>query len=1830
MADPNQNTPALPSGFTPVQESSTPALPQGFTPVQDEKKKNVDNQTSSSTNSTQSSTTPVSQPTTGSGPDGAGDFLKEANANINKPVDDNLDETGHPKPINTQQYKANETALYDKINKQHIAESSAVKNYNIVEQNNNDGNIKQLHNLYDQLQGNLGPTDASGKQDTGAIQKQIDELRNKPVTHEGLMADGQDARKIILKSPYKTYGEMYDATQKAHKDFTESQSIAQTLKAETDPAIQAKRKDAGYVPDGKDAQGNEYLKLNPIQSFAKGAGDAVNNITIGMMKLNPLIDRATVQDELKHQYIKNNILYPEQPEGIISKVSEVAGGVAPLIAATAIAPEGVGTAIMNAAVFGTGDLGSGMKEGFNEGKSQGMSDIDAYDYAHKFSVEKGITGTILGGTMGLQSKLGSRLLLNEGEESAIKKFAGEQGVLVPTFMSKTLADNLYEKSQGGQKGTFDNVAESGASAFLIGLAGHAIANIPNLPDATRNVFENVMAKNYDRIGMVVDKMSDSGVISPETATNIKNKASAYASLPKDMTPAQEEVAVPIAMKIQANNEVIADNAVVTPTKEKAEIENEGLNRDLHETLGTPLSLDEQQSLGELKLRDKEKGDDGKLKKPLSDVERDLMEHLQARQDYKAPKEPKIVEPTDVGKEAPTKIGKVSIDGHGEDEMTADGKENGTEKANELTDKGKAEAIAQGEQVAKDNPELQVVFHGTTDRTTETAKIVAEKASEVLGKPVKTELQPLLDTWDIGKSEGKVDGSFDEEGWINKPDESPEGGESFNSFAERAKKAYEFLKDHPDNDHAISSSKMERMLTSLDESGGDLDKAKETYLTKLKEENADTKTVDNKGEGGDKGGEKEKGKNKLAESDIKPKSKSETTLDNGHIITTEPITMSDGEDGFKVTIEKPDGTKVDLGKMYPEDIVGEVNKKLRGYDLAATEKPQKEISEETPTEKEAIGKEVTFEHAGTEDLRGKVVSIDKDGNYKIKGDDGINYTKKPSDVSIQTPVTQNVAFAPPFSKEFIEHDIQPLVKSIGGNLKAGYDYIAKRLSPVTGVSEKAQNLIGKALGDRNLAEAKIDGALGQMQKMFDKMDDAARVKFVDNIKTGKQQSTPELQQIADLIKTLDKQLYDEIAKYKPSLNWKEDHFRVLWENPNTGKTGIFSKRPLQGTKGFMNQATLKDMSEGINRGLTPVTTNPIKMFKLAYNDGMKYITAQKMWAAMKDEGLAVFVKNGKDAPNNFVKLDDRLAKVYFPAEKGLVSTGEYYVDEGAGRLLNNYLSVNSGLLGSPIAKGAMEIKNLYTQAELSLSAFHAVAESLEASGSQLALGMRKMINLKDFSGGLKDILTSPAAPKTLFSLGRSAQKLVTDENFKNTELGQGLLKKMPDAEQYVKDFFDGGGKLKMSEDYRVKSLDAMKDAANKDNYIGAAIRALPALNDLVLNPLFNHYIPALKVGMFMKEFPVALAENKGRIDRGQITRQQIARNVNNFIDDRLGEMNFDNLFWDKNMKTAAQLMFRSVTWKLGNLRAMGGAIPEQAMEFMNAHRENRAPILMPKAAWVFGLSAMTTVIAAAIQGIGAGKKLESLKDVIAPQIDPNDPNQRAVVPTYLKDAMHFAHDPSGYLGTSTAGDISKMLDIWNNKDFYGYEIRDKTDPVLEQVKEMAEYYVPKPFAFASAYQQYKEKQSPARIGMSFMGFQKAPGYLIHSSIENKIFDLYNIRNAGTKPYKEKEGNDAKKEIKGLLTSGDKEAAEKKAKEYIDKGILQPKQMRILLKDVKGNASDYFFKKLPIEDKIDLLKEMSEEEKKRFDPHGAVQQRLKMKEKGTKLVKDEEESNSTTTP
>jgi hypothetical protein len=141
------------------------------------------------------------------------------------------------------------------------------------------------------------------------------------------------------------------------------------------------------------------------------------------------------------------------------------------------------------------------------------------------------------------------------------------------------------------------------------------------------------------------------------------------------------------------------------------------------------------------------------------------------------------------------------------------------------------------------------------------------------------------------------------------------------------------------------------------------------------------------------------------------------------------------------------------------------------------------------------------------------------------------------------------------------------------------------------------------------------------------------------------------------------------------------------------------------------------------------------------------------------------------------------------------------------------------------------------------------------------------------------------------------------------------------------------------------------------------------------------------------------------------------------------------------------------------------------------------------AYAAALPATVALYGAMYQYMMTGKGPEELKDYFQPQT--NAEGDRIVFPSYLKDIEHYYTKPGETISHKIGPLWSSMMEMMRNEDFYGNEIKNHTDPLIQQAGQEAAYlagqYVP--FGFKSNPNQ-KHEEDIATKARRFMGLLPA--------------------------------------------------------------------------------------------------------------------------------------------
>lgn len=689
-------------------------------------------------------------------------------------------------------------------------------------------------------------------------------------------------------------------------------------------------------------------------------------------------------------------------------------------------------------------------------------------------------------------------------------------------------------------------------------------------------------------------------------------------------------------------------------------------------------------------------------------------------------------------------------------------------------------------------------------------------------------------------------------------------------------------------------------------------------------------------------------------------------------------------------------------------------------------------------------------------------------------------------------------------------VEPITHESHGTIA---DSIAKALIPAgrDGATVTAGIIRGN-LAEQARGREVAQTHLMEFAKMFDKMPVDDNYKFIDAMERGFPLKDADLSRAAvALRKVLDDRRDQVIALGKGNLeNFNENYFPHIWQD-RTKAAQFFSRRPLEGGKGFLKQRTYDFFSDGIKVGLDPITTNPVELAMLKAREMDRYIYGQKIFGEMKDAGIAKFVRFGDKAPDGWIKINDRIARVmqFSEHEQAMILRGEYYAPEQAATLINNHLS--PGLSGIAAFDMVRKAGNMMNAAQLGLSAFHLGFTTLDAMISKAALG------IKQTSRG-----------DALKGMGNVVQALNPAQPIMNLIKGDKLLKAYmgnlndPQMGPIVEALVAGGGRVKMDDIYRNQSINEFRQAIRKGDYGTAAMKTLPRIMDMINKPIFEYLVPRQKLGVFSDMAKDALEQNP-HMDLQ--TKREVMGKLWDSVDNRMGELVYDNVFWNRALKDSLMVATRSVGWNLGTFREIGGGVKD-------IKDIPKLGGLSDRTSYIFGLTFVTSIIGSLTQYMMTGQGPQELKDVFFPKTGkerPDGTQDRLSLPSYMKDIAEYGHDIRGFV---KYGDnpfntvmnkihplISTVADMVTNKDFFGGAIRSPGDTTAQQALDEAEFLMKQvtPFSLRNYLQQSKLKgEDPSALGYvtspQMIGVSPAPGYITKTDEETESSQVNKMRDS----------------------------------------------------------------------------------------------------------------------
>jgi len=593
---------------------------------------------------------------------------------------------------------------------------------------------------------------------------------------------------------------------------------------------------------------------------------------------------------------------------------------------------------------------------------------------------------------------------------------------------------------------------------------------------------------------------------------------------------------------------------------------------------------------------------------------------------------------------------------------------------------------------------------------------------------------------------------------------------------------------------------------------------------------------------------------------------------------------------------------------------------------------------------------------------------------------------------------------------------------------------------------------------------------------------------------------------------------------------KDYYSHMWkEAPEFVEGRIAVSR--QGSGRSLKARSIPTMQEGIEAGLTPKYENPIEATLVYASNMSRFLATVDAQADLLARGRAVWGSSAS-RPEGWVPLDGiRTTK----PGRTIIKDGEavsalperrLYADPNVARVYNNWISkgFEAGDAGKPF-EVARRAKNASVGLSLALSAWQATDVTLQSMLSEVARATQAASRVpglaargdlagagrEAFTAG-KAALSAPVAPiKGVVQGGRTKRALLNDTTDQMGDLERRAVEAYPraggrvrqDAMHKVQDSGAQSFYTAMTDGTMRSELDkAVKRIAGPDRLVSerAAAVADAALSGIqsLMDPMFSTYIPRMKMAAFKSSMEDWLrAHPDAPTELADTAAYEILRS----IDNRMGDMAWDNLFWNQQLKQTMNLLYLSPKYTVGMINEYVGGLIDLAGPSAKGLVSGEG--VTPRTAYALSSLGAMAMLHGAYQYMKTGERPEGM-DFIAPRTGgtytsrgTGEVPERAVFPGYGKDVYTGTFDAPDSWPDWLGGKMSPPAKIAGglaaNEDWRGNPIRDANAPTAEQAAQVLKYVATQGFAPYWVVDQAKGQKVGSNISRaeSFLGVAPAP-------------------------------------------------------------------------------------------------------------------------------------------
>jgi hypothetical protein len=599
---------------------------------------------------------------------------------------------------------------------------------------------------------------------------------------------------------------------------------------------------------------------------------------------------------------------------------------------------------------------------------------------------------------------------------------------------------------------------------------------------------------------------------------------------------------------------------------------------------------------------------------------------------------------------------------------------------------------------------------------------------------------------------------------------------------------------------------------------------------------------------------------------------------------------------------------------------------------------------------------------------------------------------------------------------------------------------------------------------------------------------------------------------------------------------ENYFPHIFQNPVQAREWVAGRVAQLGPTWFTKQRTFMTVREAMDAGLRLKTDNPADLISHRLFSSADMLERIRLLQDFKGMNLAVEAETANA---------ERAARIKFAQRMGLpidvTTVGRNLADDGwtpingpDGKqwlippdlkpLWQNAIDAkglwaNEGNIGSAF-RGWMAFKNVWMPIKLALSAFHPL-HVLHLNAMQDLYRAARLAANGEYGAALREVgdtIADPfrAALPWITSEGRIARQAWQIPEDARTPF-QNLL---------VQTMKEGGLVPGISEELKIQSRRAWEKAWDNSEWFRGLPQLLREGVRLAQYPVFEAWIPNLKVSAYLRDAALHLSQHPELID-DKVQRQVALRTIAKATENRYGQMFYGNLFWDRMVKDISIGSMISLGWNTGFVRWAGGGF---GGPFFRAIRNIQRPMTKTELTAQEANSNLGTFMTYAVGAMAlngaitylmSGETPEGL-DYFLPRTGRNNPDgtpHRLTNMFYTREIpMAKAHIErrggnivSGLADTAASkGVLEPAKELIENRDYYGNNIYNENSPLYQRAVQYLEHVFSNqfnPISVTAARQALRSGGGWGEAAAAFAGFGPAPAYANRDALYNRISYLY---------------------------------------------------------------------------------------------------------------------------